>query len=92
MTTAPILILPTGNGGFVIFIDASGIGLVCVLMQGGKVVAYGSKQLKEHEKRYAIHDLELATVVMALQMWRHYLYGERFEVHSDHRSLQYLFE
>ena len=53
-------------------------------------MAYGSRQLKEHEKRYATHDLELAAVVMALKMWRHYLYGERFEVHLDQRSLQYL--
>ena len=56
-------------------------------MQDGKVVAYGSRQLKEHEKNYATHDLELAAVVMALKMWRHYLYGEKFEVHSDHRRL-----
>ena len=61
-------------------------------MQGGKVVAYGSRQLKEHKKRYATYDLELAAVVIALKMWRHFLYGERFEVHSDHRSFQYLFE
>ncbi|WP_170284062.1 RNase H-like domain-containing protein, partial [Flagellimonas olearia] len=62
-----------------------------VLMQDGKVIAYVSRQLKDHEKNYATHDLELAAVVFALKMWRHYLYGEKFEVHSDHRSLQYLF-
>ncbi|KAJ8644676.1 hypothetical protein MRB53_006424 [Persea americana] len=60
-------------------------------MQDRKVIAYGSRQLKDHEKNYATHDLELAAVVFALKMWRHYLYGEKFEVHSDHRSLQYLF-
>ena len=60
-------------------------------MQNGKVIVYGSRQLKEHEKNYATHNLELAAVVFALKMWRHYLYGENFEVHSDHRSLQYLF-
>ena len=60
-------------------------------MQYDKVVAYGSRQLKDHEKNNATHDLELAVVVFALKMWRHYLYGEKFEVHSDHRSLQYLF-
>ena len=57
----------------------------------GKVVAYGSRQLKDHENNYATHGLELATVVFYLKMWRHYLYKERFEVHSNHRSLQYLF-
>ena len=60
-------------------------------MQNGKVIAYGSRQLKEHEKKYATHDLELAAVVFALKMWHHYLYGVQFEVHSDHRSLQHLF-
>lgn len=91
MTTAPIVTLPLGSGGFAVFTDASNIGLGCVLMQNDKVVAYGSRQLKHYEKNYATHDLELAAVVFALKMWRHYLYGERFEVHSDHRSLQYLF-
>ena len=91
LTTAPVLTLPSGSGGFVIYTDASNVGLGCVLMQNDKVVAYGSRQLKEHEKNYATHDLELAAVVFALKMWRHYLYGEKFEVHSDHRSLQYLF-
>ena len=60
-------------------------------MQGGRVVAYGSHQLKPHEKNYLTHDLELAAVVFALKSWRHYLYGERFEVFSDHKSLKYLF-
>lgn len=91
LTTAPVLTLPSGSGGFTIFTDASNIGLGCVLMQDGKVIAYGSRQLKDHEKNYATHDLELAAVVFALKMWRHYLHGEKFEVHSDHRSLQYLF-
>ena len=60
-------------------------------MQNGKVIAYGSRQLKEHKKKYATHDLELAAVVFALKMWSHYIYGEQLEVHSDHHSLQYLF-
>ena len=67
------------------------MGLGGVLVEDGKVIAYGSRQLKDHEKNYATHDLELAAVVFALKMWTHYLYGEKFEVHSDHRSLQYLF-
>lgn len=62
----------------------------CIISQDGKVVAYGSRQLKEHEKKYATRDLEIATMVFALKIWRHYLYGEKFEVHFDHWSLQYL--
>ena len=60
-------------------------------MQDGKVVAYGSRQLKNHEKNYPTHDLELAAVVFALKSWRHYLYGEKFELFTDHKSLKYLF-
>ncbi|GMH17783.1 hypothetical protein Nepgr_019624 [Nepenthes gracilis] len=60
-------------------------------MQHGRVIAYGSRQLKDHERNYPTHDLELATVVFALKIWRHYLYGERFLVYSDHKSLKYLF-
>ena len=55
------------------------------------MVAYGSRQLKIHEKNYPTHDLELAAMIFALKIWRHYLYGERFEVFSDHKSLKYLF-
>ena len=91
LTSAPVLILPSESGGYTIFTDASNIGLGCVLMQDGKVVAYGSRQLKDHKKNYATYGLELAAAVFTLKMWRHYLYGEKFEVHSDHRSLQYLF-
>ena len=72
LTTAPILSLPSRSGGFVVFTDALGRGLGCVLMQKGKVIAYGSRQLKEHEKKYATHDLELVVVVFPLKMWRHY--------------------
>ena len=61
-------------------------------MQNGKVVAYASRQLRIHEKNYPTHDLELAAVVFVLKMWRHYLYGSRFEVFSDHKSLKYLFD
>ena len=91
LTTAPVLTLLSGSGDFVVYIDASTVGLECVLIQDGKVIAYGSRQLKEHEKNYATHDLELVVVVFALKKWRHYLYEEKFEVHSDHPSLQYLF-
>ena len=60
-------------------------------MQQSKVVAYASRQLKSHEENYATHDLELAAVVFALKLWRHYLYGARFEVYTDHQSLKYIF-
>ena len=73
------------------YCDASKDGLGCVLMQSGKVVAYGSRQLKNHEQNYPAHDMELAAVIFALKIWRHYLYGEQFEVFSDHKSLKYIF-
>ena len=60
-------------------------------MQQGQVIAYTLRQLKPHEKNYPIHDLELVVVVFALMMWRHYLYGESFEVFTDHHNLKYLF-
>ena len=91
LTTAPVLTIPNGNEGFVVFSDASLVGLGCVLMQDGKVVAYASRQLKIHEQNYATHDLELAAVVFALKIWRHYLYGAQFEVFTDHQSLKYIF-
>ncbi|RVW41678.1 Retrovirus-related Pol polyprotein from transposon 17.6 [Vitis vinifera] len=67
------------------------LGLGCVLMQQGKVVAYASRELKQHERNYPTHDLKLAAVVFALKTWRHYLYGEKFEVYSNHKSLKYIF-
>ena len=73
------------------YCDASRIGLGCVLMQSRRVVAYGSRQLKNHEQNYPTHDMEFAVVVFALNIWRHYLYGEEFEVYSDHKSLKYIF-
>ncbi|WP_457833166.1 ribonuclease H family protein, partial [Staphylococcus aureus] len=77
LISAPVLTIPSGSDGFVIYSDASGKGLGCVLMQHGKVIAYASRQLKEYERNYPTHDLELAAVVFALKIWRHYLYGEK---------------
>ena len=91
LTTAPILTLPQGIKGFVIYTDASNQGYGAVLMQHGKVIAYASRQLKVHEKNYPTHDLELGAVVFALKVWRHYLYGAQFEVFTDHKSLKYIF-
>ena len=90
LTTAPVLTLPTDTGGYAVYCDASKIGLGCVLMQHGKVIAYASRQLKKHEANYPTHDLEMAAVIFALKNWRHYLYGESCEVYTDHKSLQYI--
>ena len=60
-------------------------------MQSGRVIAYGSRQLKNHEQNYPTHDLEMAAIVSALKIWRHYLYSELFELFSDHKSLKYIF-
>ena len=73
---APILTIPLGSGGFTIYSDAPRKGLGYVLMQHGKVVAYASRQLKPYEQNYPTHDLELAAMIFALKIWRHYLYGE----------------
>ncbi|KAL0536821.1 hypothetical protein IC582_025783 [Cucumis melo] len=91
LVTALVLIVPDGSGSFVIYSDASKKGLGCVLMQQGKVVAYASRQLKSHEQNYPTHDLELAAVVFALKIWRHYLYGEKIQIFTDHKSLKYFF-
>ncbi|BFG34988.1 hypothetical protein CerSpe_212620 [Prunus speciosa] len=91
LTTALVLTIPSRGGGLVIYSDPSLQGLGCVLMQNSKVVAYASRQLKVHERNYHTHDLELAAVVFALKVWRHYLNGEKFELFSDHKSLKYLF-
>ena len=73
-----------------IFSDASLNGLRCVFMQEGKVADYASRQLKSHEKNYLTHDMELTAVVFALKIWRHYLYGEKCFIYTDHKSLKYL--
>lgn len=82
-----VLTIPDGLEGFVIYSDASNLGLGCVLMQHGKVIA----ALKQYERNYPIHDLELAAVVHALKIWCHYLYGSKCEIYTDHKSLKYFF-
>ena len=74
------------------YYDASGVGLGCVLMQHGKIIAYGSRMLQPHEKNYPTHDIELAVVVFALKIWRHYLYRVHVDIHTDNKFLQYIFE
>ena len=90
LTTAPVLASPSGTSGFVVYSDASYQGLGCVLMQHGRVIAYASRQLSPYEISYPTHDLELAAVVFSLKIWRHYLYGETFQIFTDHKSLKYL--
>ncbi|GJU84596.1 putative reverse transcriptase domain-containing protein [Tanacetum coccineum] len=86
----PILALPEGNDDFVVYCDASLQGLGVVLMQREKVIAYASQQLKPHEENYTTHDLKLGAVVFALKFWRHYLYGTKCTVFTDHKSLQHI--
>ncbi|GJU21922.1 putative reverse transcriptase domain-containing protein [Tanacetum coccineum] len=92
LCSAPILALPEGSENFVVYCDASHKGLGAVLMQREKVIAYASRQLKVHEKNYTTHDLELGAVVFALKMWRHYLYGTKCVVFTDHKSLQHILD
>ena len=90
LTSAHIMIVPEHGQRYTVYCDTSRDELGCVLMQSERVVAYGSKQLKNHEQNYPTHDLKLAAIVFALKIWRHYLYGEQFEVFSDHKSLKYI--
>ena len=91
LTSAPILIVPEMGQRYTVYYDASKDGLGCIMMQSGKVMAYGSLQLKNHERSYPTHVIELTAIVFALKIWRHYLYGEQFKVFSDHKSLKYIF-
>ncbi|KAL2243595.1 UNVERIFIED_CONTAM: Transposon Ty3-G Gag-Pol polyprotein [Sesamum indicum] len=90
LTSNPILVLSSGSGGYIVYTDASKQGLGCVLIQNGKVIAYASRQLRNHELNYPTHDLELAAIVHALKIWRHYLYREKFQILTDHKSLKYI--
>nr|GEU73525.1 putative reverse transcriptase domain-containing protein [Tanacetum cinerariifolium] len=92
LCNAPVLALLDGPNDFVLYCDASKQGFGCVLIQWGKVIAYASSQLKTHEKNYTTHDLKLGVVVFALKIWRHYLYGTKSVIYTDHKSLQYIFD
>jgi hypothetical protein len=83
--------MPDMKKPFSIYYDASGQGLRCVLLQDGHIVAYASRQLRKYEEKYLTHDLELAAIVHALKIWRHYIIGKKCEVYSDHKSLKYIF-
>ena len=92
LTSAPILIILERGLRYTMYCDAFKDGLGRVLMQSGRVVAYGFQQLKNHKQSYPTHDMELAAIVFALKAWRYYFYGEQFEVFSNHRSLKYIFK
>ncbi|GJX89837.1 putative reverse transcriptase domain-containing protein [Tanacetum coccineum] len=92
LCSAPILGLPEGAENFIVYCDALHKGLGVVLMQNEKVIAYASRQLKIHEKNYTTHDLELGAVVFALKIWRHYLYGTKCTVFTNHKSLQHILD
>jgi hypothetical protein len=91
LTTTPVLTMPDASKDFVVYCDASRQVLGCVLMQGGKVVAYASRQLRKHEENYPTHDLGLAAVIHTLKIWRHYLMGNKCDIYTDHKSLKYIF-
>jgi hypothetical protein len=86
-----VLIMPDIHKGFDVYCDASHLGLACVLMQEGKVIAYASRQLQKHEKNYPMHDLELAAVVHTLKIWRHYMIRKKCKIFTDHKRLKYNF-
>ncbi|GJT65111.1 putative reverse transcriptase domain-containing protein [Tanacetum coccineum] len=92
LCSAPILALPEGSEDFIAYCDASKKGLGAVLMQREKVISYASRQLKIHEKNYTTHNLELEAVVFAIKIWRHYLYGTKCTVFTDHKSLQHILD
>jgi hypothetical protein len=91
LTTSPVLAQPNTTKPFDVYCDASATGLGGVLMQEGRLISYSSRQLRRHEEHYPTHDLELAAVVMALWMWRHYLHGNVVHIYTDHKSLKYIF-
>jgi hypothetical protein len=91
LTTAPVLTMPDMQKPFLIYCNAFDQGLGYMLMQDGHVVAHASRQLWKHQEKYLTHDLELAAVVHALKIWRHYIIVKRCQVYSDHKSLKYIF-
>jgi hypothetical protein len=92
LTSAPVLNIADPNESLVVCIDTCKEGLGGFLTQNGHVIGYESRKLKEHERNYSTQDLELATIVHTLRMWRHYLMGKKFKLRTDDIGLKYLFE
>jgi hypothetical protein len=92
LTRAPIMRIFYPNEYFIVCIDECNEGLGGVLSHNGYVVCYESRKLKEHERHYATHDLELESIVYSLKMWRHYLMGKKFELRIDHSGMKYFFD
>ncbi|GJR60156.1 retrovirus-related pol polyprotein from transposon 17.6 [Tanacetum coccineum] len=92
LSQAPVLVLLEGNYEIEVYCDASSNGLGFLLMKRGQLIAYASKQLKKHEDEYPTHDLQLAAVVYALKVWRHYIYAVKIKIFTDHKSLTYFFD
>jgi hypothetical protein len=86
-----VLAVPETGKDYMVYCDASKNGLGCVLMQDRNIIAYGLGQLRPHEVNYPTHDLKLAAIVFALKGWRHFLYGAKCELYTDHKSLKYFF-
>jgi hypothetical protein len=91
LMTTPVLSLPDEGKTYALYTDALKEGLGAVLMQDRKVIYLCLRKLKPHELNYPTHDLELAVIVFTLKKWRHYLYGAKYEVFTDHKSLKYIF-
>jgi hypothetical protein len=91
LTTTPILKVADPDKDFIVCVDASKEGLGGVLTHEGQVICYKSQKLKEHERNYVTHDFELAVVIHALKMWRHYIMGRRFLLLTDNSGMKYLF-
>ena len=91
LTTIPILKLSNMEQELLVCTDASKEGLGCVLMQEGIVITYASRNLRTHKENYTTHDLEMEVIVYALNIWRHYLLGRKFDLRTDHCGLQHIF-
>ena len=92
MTTVPIMAMPDFRKEFIVETDASGIGLGAVLMQGGRPIAYMSQALSERTRAKSVYERELMAIVLALQKWRHYLFGRHFKVQTNQKSLRHLLD
>jgi hypothetical protein len=91
LTSTPILKVADPNKDFTVCVDASREGLSGVLTKEGHMICYESQKLKEHERNYVTHDLELAAVIHALKMWRHYIMGRKFLLLKDNSGVKYMF-